>query len=191
MRIFLIRHGEAIKTAVDSVLTPKGIKQAKNVPRFFDTLTCDLICTSALTRSKQTAHELLVKKKELSAVEMSELNEIYRVLVGGPVKAGTSLDRELLDKKRADKVFDWLFTLKNKNVLLFTHGNLIRYLIAKTLLVDPLSLWKQMVVSPGSISIIEIDKGKAQLKAVNLYSHQHEFLDDFLGGNISDEEYLS
>lgn len=48
-----------------------------------------------------------------------------------------------------------------------------------------------MVISPGSISVIEIDKGKAQLKAINWYAHQTEFLDDFLKGAINDEEYLS
>lgn len=107
------------------------------------------------------------------------------------MKEGTSPERERLDKIRADSVFDWLFTLKNKNILLFTHGNLIRYLIAKVLSAKPSSFWEELIISPGSISIIEIDKGRAQLKAVNWYSHQHEFLDNFLGGNISDEEYLS
>lgn len=75
MRIFLIRHGEAVKTAVDSVLTPTGVKQAQNVARFFDTIACDLIFTSALTRSKQTAQELLARKNKLSAVEIANLTK--------------------------------------------------------------------------------------------------------------------
>ncbi len=191
MHIFLIRHGEAIKTASDSVLTPKGVQQAKNIALFFDKISCDMVFTSALTRSKQTAHELLVRKKELSAVEMSDLNEIYRVLVGGPVKLGTSPDREIKDKSRADALFETLLTIKKKNLLLFTHGNLIRYLIAKTLSISALSLWEQMVISSGSISILDIDKGKVQLKAVNWYGHQKEFLDDFLNGTVNTEEYLS
>jgi len=191
MRIFLIRHGEAIKTASDSVLTPKGVQQAKNIALFFDKLSYDVVFTSSLTRSKQTAHELLVRKKELSAVEMCDLNEIYRVLVGGPIKEGTSPDREIKDKSRADALFENLFTFKGKNVLLFTHGNLIRYLIAKTLSVSALSFWERMVISPGSISILDIDKGNVHLKTVNWYGHQKEFLDDFLNGAFNSEEYLS
>ena len=191
MRIFLVRHGEAIKLDNDSVLTPKGLEQAKNVAKEVLRIKLDFACVSDLTRAKQTLEEYKKLNNSIETEVNTDLNEIYRVIVGGPKKEGTPEDREEKDKKRADNLFSHLLKLKKENIAMFAHGNIIRYFLSKALNVDPRGLWEKMVISPGSISIIEIDKqGKIQVKAINLYEHQKQFLDDFFNGKIVSENYL-
>lgn len=191
MRIFLIRHGEAIKKDNDSVLTEKGIKQAKNLAKFIENIKFDKIYTSNLTRAKQTFEELKKIKQAYNSEQLEDLNEIYRVLVGGPIKEGTSPEREVKDKARMESFFNSVKNSKNENILIFSHGNVIRYLLAKALNISPVGLWEKMIISPGSISIIEIDKDIIQVKAINLYQHQKEFLEEFISGPIISEKYLS
>lgn len=192
MRIFLIRHGEAIKIGKDSVLTEVGLKQAKNVARILSSIPVSLIFTSDSTRARQTFEEYNKVNPSAKVETTSDLAEIYRVIVGGPEKEGTPKDREKKDRERADKFFKDLQNLKEENVAIFSHGNIIRYFISKSLGVDSKSLWEKMVISPGSISIIEVTKNKEiQVKAINLYEHQKEFLNDFFNGEIIRENYAS
>ncbi len=191
MRIFLVRHGEAVKLDNDSVLTPKGLKQARNVAEALVKIPIDIVFTSDLTRAKQTLEEYKKLNPSIKTEISQEINEIYRVLVGGPEKEGTPQDREEKDKIRSNNFFARILKLKKDNILVFSHGNIIRYFLSKALNVNPKSLWEKIVISPGSISIIEINKqGETQVKAINLYEHQRQFLEDFFGGEIVSENYL-
>jgi len=191
MKIFLVRHGEAIKLDNDSVLTPKGIEQAKNVAKELLKVKLDFAYVGDLTRAKQTLEEYKKINNSIETEVNSDLNEIYRVIVGGPKKDGTPEDREEKDKKRADNFFSQLLNSKKENIVIFAHGNIIRYFLSKALSIDSKGLWEKMVISPGSISIIEIDEQrKMQVKAINLYQHQKQFLDDFFNGKIVSESYL-
>ncbi len=191
MRIFLIRHGEAEVKEKDSILTSKGIKQAKNIAKFLENTNLDLVFCSQLTRAKQTLEEYKKVNQKIKTEFTDELNEIYRVIVGGLPKEGTPIDREEKDKKRTDNFFNSLLKLDYNNIAIFGHGNLIRYYLSKVLKINPKELWQKMIITSGSISIIEIGKNKElQVKAINLYEHQKEFIDEFLNGEIKNENYL-
>ena len=192
MRIFLIRHGESIKSGEDTILTEEGKEQGKKIALFLKNIKVDKVYVSELTRAKQTSEEY---KKISNFVEIQttpELNEIYRVIIGGPSKDGTSPNREEKDKKRADTLFDRLLNSKDEIVFLFTHGNLIRYFIARTLKVNPKKFWQSLVISPGSISIIEKIEDHWQVNAVNIISHLNsKVVDNFYKGEVKSEKYFS
>lgn len=191
MRIFLVRHGEAIKLENDSILTKKGLKQSKNVAKALAKIPIDLVFTSNLTRATQTLEEYKKLNGSVKVEISPEISEIYRVIIGGPEKEGTSENREEKDKTRSDNFFANLLKLKKENIAIFSHGNIIRYFLSKALNVDPKGLWEKIVISPGSISIIEINKkGMTRVKAINLYEHQKQFLEDFFNGEIISENYL-
>jgi broad specificity phosphatase PhoE len=191
MRIFLARHGTAIKKGDDSVLTKEGIKQAKNLAKQLSKIKFDFVFSSDLTRAKQTADEFIKLEPKNKTEYSPDIREIYRVIVGGPEKEGTPKDRAEKDKSRADNFLNKISNLKGKNVLVFCHGNIIRYFLSKGLGISPEGLWEKMVISHGSISIIEIANNKEmQVKAINLYQHQKGFLDEFFEGEITQEKYL-
>ena len=120
-----------------------------------------------------------------------ELNEIYRLIVGGPAKENASKDREKNDLERIEKFYNYLITLDTENVVIFTHGNVIRYILSKFLNMSSKDTWSRLVISPGSVSIIErINKG-FQVKAINMYGHQSKEINEFLSGKIKSESYLS
>lgn len=191
MRIFLVRHGEAVKIKDDSILTKVGIKQAKNIAKMLKKIPLEKIFISNLTRAKQTFEEYKKIKPNIKIEVTDELKEIYRVILGGPAKEGTPEYREKKDRIRADNFFKKMISLKEKNVAIFTHGNLIRYFLAKALGVESKGLWYKMVISPGSVSIIEVQKGDIQVKTINLYVNQNNFFDELLNENIISEKYLS
>jgi len=191
MRIYLIRHGESLPTGEDPGLTKKGITQAEEVAIFLKEIKPDKIITSNLNRAKQTFEEYrkICPKVEFQISE--SLNEIYRVLVGGPEKVGTSLNREQKDKKRAEDFFDILIKMNKENIAIFTHGNLIRYILSRSLNIDPKHLWNRLVISPGSVSVIEVTSKIIQVKAINLSPPiYNEKTKSFYEGNIIPENYL-
>lgn len=110
MRLLFIRHGEAMVKENDSVLTSLGKKQAKELARNLSRLNIVKVFCSNLTRAKQTCEEFTKLKEDLIPDYSEGLNEIYRVVVGGPEKEGTSPEREERDKKRAE---DFLEKIKN------------------------------------------------------------------------------
>jgi len=167
------------------------LTQAENVAKFLKNINLDSTFCSQLTRAKQTLEEYKKLNPQTKSEFTDEINEIYRVIVGGSPKEGTPIDREEKDKKRADRFFNRMLEMDLRNIAVFTHGNLIKYYISKTLNINPKGLWQKMLVAPGSISIIEINKTKdLQLKAVNIYGHQKEFIDEYLNGEIKNENYL-
>lgn len=186
MKIYLVRHGECEKSDSEPVLTQDGIKQAKNVAKKLLSLKIDKVYSSDLTRCKQTCEELL--KIGSFDKEFSErFREIYRLIIGGPEKPGTSEDREENDRKRAEEVYSEI-KKSSENLVIFTHGNMIRFLLGKVL-GNEKNMWN-CVILPGSISILESDEeGNIFVKAINLYDHQKEFLDR-LYDKKSEEEYV-
>lgn len=54
MKIFLIRHGDAIRTETDIVLTKKGRIQAKKVAKMLYSLPITKVYVSTVRRAQQT-----------------------------------------------------------------------------------------------------------------------------------------
>jgi broad specificity phosphatase PhoE len=172
-RLFLTRHGDALPSQKDVVLSKEGLKQAKMLARRLQRIEITKAFVSDLTRAKQTFQEYHKLKPQIPFQITKELREIYRVLVGGPVREGTPPSREAEDRERADKAFNHIIEeLKhNDNILLFIHGNLIRYFLAKVFNPPKVNLWESIQVDNASISLIEYKDGRLSIKMINDTGH--------------------
>lgn len=161
MKIFLIRHGHTEIKNGEARLSKIGILQSKELSKKLRKLEIGKVYTSNLMRSKET-----VKEYTDAFVEDKRLREVYRVLIGGPEKEGTSLNREIEDKKRADEFFDEILK-EEGNIILFCHGNIIRYFLNKVLKSKE-NLWDKLVIDDCSVSIVERDARGLGIKGINL-----------------------
>ena len=119
MKIILVRHGEADSKIEGTPLTNKGILEAKSVVKELKKYSFEKIYSSDLLRAKQTCEEFTK-----TYVEDERLREIYRVLIGGPIREGTPKDRESNNRKRADDIFEELLE-KMKTPYFFVMGILL------------------------------------------------------------------
>lgn len=169
-KILLIRHGESVKKDGDTVLTDLGEQQAEQLARHLARLSISKIYVSDYTRALQTLSYYTKLHSQVPVIKTERLREIYRILVGGPVREGTPVNRETLDKVRADAFWDQLVgdVKPNDTVALFVHGNIIRYYLAKVMNVDPKksNLWEGLQIFDASISVIEINEQK-KITAIN------------------------
>ncbi len=177
MEIRLIRHGEAEVKGKDSILTELGKKQSKKLADYLNTLDIDYVISSTLTRAKQTASYYLKLNPNVDYESLREANEIYRILIGGDKKPGTRPNREKEDKERADQFLEYLKSLDCSCIAIFTHGNLIRYIISKLKNKDPKSYGKSAEVFPASITEIISNK----ITKINSIKH--------LGNLAKDSDY--
>src|SRR3989344_4694014 len=98
MNLFLIRHGHVEIMDGETKLSEKGILQSKELSKKLKNLKIDKVYSSDLERAKETA-----KEYSENFIEDKRLREVYRVLVGGPEKEGTSPNREIEEKIREYK----------------------------------------------------------------------------------------
>ncbi len=190
MKLFLIRHGEAKVLENDTPLTEKGMEQAKAVAKRLANYEFDEVFCSDLTRAKQTCEEYL-KLSNKEATYTEDLREIYRLIVGGPKKEGTSEGREEKDTERANKIFEELSNKKRENILVFAHGNLIRYFITKSANFDPKKSWEGLEFHPSSVSIINFEDGKMTIKTLNSINHlPEEEEESFFSKEKVNQDYL-
>jgi len=184
MKIILVRHGEADSKIKGVPLTDKGILEAKSVAKELKKYSFEKVYSSDLFRAKQTCEEFTK-----IYVEDERLREIYRVLIGGPIKEGTSKGREITDKQKADTIFEELLE-KNEDILLFCHGNLIRYYLNKVLKSKE-NLWDSIIINNCSISILEFNDGLLEIKEINLIGHLPKEILKELFNSKEKEVYLS
>jgi len=183
MKIILVRHGEADSNIKEIPLTDKGLVEAKVVAKELKKYSFGKVYSSNLLRVKQTCEEFTK-----NYIEDKRLKEIYRVLIGGPIKEGTSKDREINDRKRADEIFEEI--LKNeKDVLVFCHGNIIRYYLNKVLKSKE-NLWENMTINNCSISILKFNEDFLEIKEVNLTSHLPKEILEEISNSKNKEIYL-
>jgi broad specificity phosphatase PhoE len=170
MKLFLLRHGEAVKNADDTILTDFGRQEAKALASKLSELPIDKIFVSDYTRSIETLEPFRIMNPDIPIVKTSDLREIYRVIVGGPGREGTPIDRLIKDSERATKVWEILKKEKG-NVAVFCHGNIIRFFLMKSLNINSDNLWDKMLITTGSISVIEVDGDLIRVNAINLIDH--------------------
>jgi len=129
MNIILIRHGETeanISADAKPTLTDKGKHQIYELAKRLNKSKIDVIYSSNLERASLTAKEIRGNNKNLELIETEELQEIYRLIVGGAPKKGTRPNRFEEDLERAEKFWKEMFKWKFKNAAVVCHGNLIR-----------------------------------------------------------------
>lgn len=171
MKLFLVRHGHTEIVNGEAKLSKEGVSKSKKLAEKLRKIKFNKVYTSDLERSKSTA-----KESSKDFVEDKRLREIYRVLVGGPEKEGTSPSREFEDKKRADEFFQEILN-KNGNILIFCHGNIIRYFLNK-ILKSGENLWENLVLDNCSVSIIEKNENGLFIKGINLKGNFEENIKD-------------
>lgn len=170
MKIFLLRHGEVIKKDNAVILSKLGCEEAKALASKLSEISIDKIFVSDYLRALETLEPFKKLNPNIPIVQTSDLREIYRVLVGGPVREGTSPERKVNDLFRADKIWETLKKEKG-NIAVFCHGNIIRYFLMKVLKINSVNFWEKVLISTGSISVIEIDSELIRVNAINLIDH--------------------
>tara|TARA_Y100000310_G_C20671101_1_gene810338 strand:+ start:138 stop:671 length:534 start_codon:yes stop_codon:yes gene_type:complete len=169
MKIYLIRHGETDLNIEGVPLTKKGKNEAKKVAKELLKYNFEIVYFSDLLRAKQTAEVYLNINSKIKSIEDERLREIYCVLIGGPEKIGTSKNREMNDKKRADEIFEEILN-KGKDVVIFCHGNIIRYYLNKVLKSKE-NIWDSLTINNCSISIMNWDGENLKIEEINLNDH--------------------
>jgi len=169
MKIYLVRHGEAKEMEGKSSLTTQGLLESKALAKELIKFSFSKVYSSDKERAKDTAKEYLLLSNHQNYLETDKLREIYRVLIGGPPKEGTPKERASEDKKRADEIWDTLSNEKD-DLLVFAHGNLIRYFLNKIMKRDE-NLWKNLPIYSGSISVIEINGPNMEVIMINQINH--------------------
>lgn len=161
MKLFFVRHGHTEVVNGEAKLSKEGTSQSRRLAERLRKVKFDKIYTSDLERSRSTA-----KEYSENFIEDKRLREVYRVLVGGPEKKGTSPNREIEDRKRADEFFQEILNGKG-NILVFCHGNIIRYFLNK-ILKSKENLWEDLVLDNVSVSIMEENENGLFIKGINL-----------------------
>lgn len=161
--IILVRHGQYTKASEHSPekLTTLGKKQASYVAKRLKEYQIDRIVHSTMPRAVETAN--LIKAK-LEFPKLMESCDSLRECVPGFPKhlqkehGYTDQARLKRDQKQLDQAFKKYFKIPTRDSVevLVCHGNVIRYLVCKTLGVDTLA-WRKMDIQQCAISIVEIE----------------------------------
>lgn len=149
MKLYVVRHGETIENSndclcgrINSSLTEKGKEQAKQVKKYFENKSIDLIVSSPLERCKQTAQIIsdnripIIYSDSLLGRDHGEFTGIHKSLINFDeywnynkniqYKSAESV-RDLYD--RVAKLVDDLKTKYNdKNIIIVTHSGVLRVL---------------------------------------------------------------
>lgn len=172
MKLVLVRHGDCLKEDSDPSLSKTGILQAKILAERLSKLPLTQIYVSDLKRAYQTFEEYHKLAADVPFEKTKSLREIYRVLVGGAPKEGTSPTRESDDKKRIELFIKQIASVDNdKTIVLFTHGNVIKYVLARFLGVNPKIIGPPLYIASASISLIDIDKDGTRIRFINNIEH--------------------
>lgn len=156
MKIYFVRHGRTeynekyLYQPEDSNLSDLGIKQASILAKRFSKIPIDIIYSSSLKRAKQTVEIInkIIRKKVIYTDLLGERkspSELMGKKADGPeaLKIHKILNLHQDDhlwhysdeenyiefKKRIEKAFKLVSSLKEKDILVISHGNAIKMLI--------------------------------------------------------------
>ncbi len=200
-KIFLIRHGESIANTqsiyqgqtYDTDLSPFGFQQVRRLADRFYKIPIYRILASPLKRTLQTAQAVGYKKDikvetEMQIIETNhglwegkhkdiiakDWSEIYKKWQKFPSTVRFPQGEHFLDTQK--RVVGWWRGLDfkgEKHVLVITHDNIIRILIAAVLNMKLNRIWK-FHLQPTSVTIIEMKDNQPKLLSLNDASHLGE-----------------
>ena len=174
-RVILLRHGHYDRTPGDSDttwgLTPLGRRQAVRIGRRVAQLVASStarfegVYASPWPRASQTA-EIAARELDLGSVKIKPyLHEVVPVVDPARVDFGSlpmGLERTPPEEReiahaQVEKVRDRFFKPARRStlVLLFTHGNLIRYLVSRTLRL-PYEAWALMDIAHCGLTELRV-----------------------------------
>ncbi len=131
--VIIVRHGETyanVSEGAQPLLTEKGVKQSQQLRDTLEKVPIKKIISSDLDRTLATA-KIINEKHDVDIEVDSTYREIYRLIVGGP-KLTSRPFRKKEDKNRAESICKSIQSMSD-DTLIVTHGNLIRYIIARAL----------------------------------------------------------
>lgn len=191
MKIHLVRHGETIANREKKYLgishspfTKQGVEKNKENIEKLSTIKYDAIYTSPSLRCKNIAEEVYKQKKDkLQVIEDKRLIEMnfgifenmtweetkeqypeeYKKWCENPTsyKLSEGESQEEVEKRVEDFVNEIKYS-RNKEVVVITHGGVIRTIIASVLQLEQEEKWK-FKIQPGAIITIEIIENYAYL----------------------------
>lgn len=170
-QIFLVRHGKKSTTDFNSILSKKGKLQASYLSNRFKTIKLTKIYVSTMLRALQTAKPALKYHTDIPIITTDLLSEVHASLVGG--KIGRDIGRARIDRKRANQVFDEIFTKAKRNdrILVVCHGNIIKYFLKKILRINKFDLWRYLQIHSSGVSLIEGYKDEWSIRTINNIDH--------------------
>lgn len=204
--LYLVRHGQREPSPGPDVLGPGltvlGWKQAHQAARRLSTLKIDVIHTSSLRRTMETAQILAVEQQSNIPIRPSRLlwecvpampEFVLQWFKEHPEPDSVSMPIEILPWLGVWPGFESLYQLPNdfeqasqawekyfipakgkaRNDIIVCHGNLIRYFIMRALQAPPEG-WINMDIYNCSICEISIDtNGRVRLISHNDSGHLH------------------
>jgi serine/threonine-protein phosphatase PGAM5 len=199
--VYLVRHGQYDHADKRDEFTGKGLvplgfaqarllaARLKAMPVAFTSLT-----SSTMTRARQTA---AVIQRDLPELELKQTQLICECT---PPTWRQDVMMEVTTAEREECVgnierfFKEFFVpspdAAARHDIVVCHGNVIRYLVAKVLRVDPMC-WLQMSISNCSLTIVRIlPDGTMKLDAFSDYGHIPENMRTYTGGDDEPKELI-
>ena len=196
-KIYLVRHAESIANtkgiyqgqSYDTGLSMLGKKQALALAHRLSSVNIDKVITSPLRRTKQTGDIIALRKKisiklesqiietnhgDWEGKEKSAIAErwgkTYTKWLNNPSGVKFPGGEAFSDTQK--RVLGWWkdFVKESEDVLVVTHDNIARIIIADLLRMDLDSIW-QFHLHPTAISIIETQGGVTKLTCLNDTNH--------------------
>jgi probable phosphoglycerate mutase len=193
--IIFLRHAQAENNAkrilagrTEGVhLTKTGIEQAEQIIKYLKPLDISAIYSSPIERASHTA-EIVAKNRSLEVVLDERLTEIdmgkftrmnyddmfakygnifLKFYENDPVISEHEVETfPDVQKRVLDMVDDVLKKHNNENVILVTHMDPIKSMLAKVMNLVPQTLF-ELVIENASLTIINEQDGKFSLSAIN------------------------
>ena len=188
MRLIVVRHGETIENKngihqghTDGTLSKLGVEQAKKLALRLKDEKFDVVYSSDLGRTVNTAKEIMKYHPELKLNLDKRLRERHISQIAGK-KFPENFDWENLPEgseywedvqTRLKEFLDEIYSKhKNDEVLLVTHGGIKLVLIAMLKNKPLLATVKYSVVDNASVSVFEIEKdGDHKIHLLNCTKH--------------------
>lgn len=202
LNLYITRHGETIWNTEkrlqgwkDSALTENGVENAKLLGERLKDTEFDMIYASPSTRARMTA-ELIKGDRELIIREEENLREInlgewegrthndleeaypeeYHAFWNTPHLYKTKSGEDFYQlQARVKKVLTRIMgEHKDGNVLLVTHSVFIKALLAHCKNAPIEQLWAPPFIHDTSLTIIEVNNGKVDIKLEGDISHRSD-----------------
>lgn len=217
--IYLLRHAQSsantrgILAGQDNSveLSKKGVKEAKEIVGYLESLKITQIYCSPLTRCLQTITPYMTRYPNTAFVVEPRLIEMNYGKWSGRKLTGLTRDprwKQVLTKpstftfpegegfkkmrSRVDQLLADLAVEKG-SLLLVTHGDIIKMILASTLSL-PIDRFQSFVAEPASISTIRIDKSSQTVLQTNyrIKSSNFQFFksNQLGGGNLVGEQKI-
>ena len=203
-KIYLVRHGESVANTkgiyqgqtYDTPLSGMCKKQVAALADYFKNIDIDKILTSPLTRTRETALKVadLKRLKIINTPEIIETNHglweglekrvilnkwpnLYQLWLTKPSEVKFPQGETFLETRQRVTYWWSSITKKETDLLIVTHDNIIRIIVAEVLGLNLDNIWK-FQLHPAAVTIVEINNGEGNLLALDDKKHLDSLMVD-------------